>query len=269
MRSTSNSMGARGCVVGAAAQPLRRAADRSSIPNVRADWTRGAPGRRFGRAMADKVYVDNDEAIEAWNTVLFDRFVQYRHLVVAACRSSATRRCALQPPPPAARRRIGCGFGDTPSSSRRSRARGQRARPRRRRALHRGGARRTRGRRRQRRVPGRRRQADDSRAVRLRLRAHGDDVLRQPRRGDAQRPRGARAGRRAEHGRLALASSTTSGCTARSRSPSASWPSPEEYDELTCGPGPFSMANADTTSEHPRRIAGFEQIALRRLDIEC
>ncbi len=23
---------------------------------------------------------------------------------------------------------------------------------------------------------------------------------------------------------------------------------PEEYDEPTCGPGPFSMANADTTS---------------------
>jgi ubiquinone/menaquinone biosynthesis C-methylase UbiE len=41
---------------------------------------------------------------------------------------------------------------------------------------------------------------------------------------------------------------------------------PEEYDEPTCGPGPFSMADADTTSEI-LRSAGFEDIALRRCDI--
>lgn len=40
---------------------------------------------------------------------------------------------------------------------------------------------------------------------------------------------------------------------------------PEEYDEPTCGPGPFSMANADTTSGI-LLSAGFEQIALRRCD---
>jgi ubiquinone/menaquinone biosynthesis C-methylase UbiE len=41
----------------------------------------------------------------------------------------------------------------------------------------------------------------------------------------------------------------------------------EESDELTCGPGPFSMANADTAS-HILLNAGFEQIALRRCDLD-
>jgi SAM-dependent methyltransferase len=41
---------------------------------------------------------------------------------------------------------------------------------------------------------------------------------------------------------------------------------PEETDQPTCGPGPFSMANADTVSEQ-LAIAGFEQIALRRCDL--
>jgi SAM-dependent methyltransferase len=40
---------------------------------------------------------------------------------------------------------------------------------------------------------------------------------------------------------------------------------PEEYDEPTCGPGPFSMANADTTSDI-LLSAGFEDVALRRCD---
>lgn len=41
---------------------------------------------------------------------------------------------------------------------------------------------------------------------------------------------------------------------------------PEETDEPTCGPGPFSMANADTVSEQ-LQIAGFEEVALRRCDL--
>ncbi len=41
---------------------------------------------------------------------------------------------------------------------------------------------------------------------------------------------------------------------------------PEESDEPTCGPGPFSMANADTVSEQ-LKIAGFEEIALQRCDL--
>jgi ubiquinone/menaquinone biosynthesis C-methylase UbiE len=41
---------------------------------------------------------------------------------------------------------------------------------------------------------------------------------------------------------------------------------PEETDEPTCGPGPFSLANADTVSEQ-LKIAGFEEIGLRRSDL--
>jgi ubiquinone/menaquinone biosynthesis C-methylase UbiE len=41
---------------------------------------------------------------------------------------------------------------------------------------------------------------------------------------------------------------------------------PEEYDEPTCGPGPFSMADADTTTEVLER-AGFSEICLRRCDL--
>jgi SAM-dependent methyltransferase len=41
---------------------------------------------------------------------------------------------------------------------------------------------------------------------------------------------------------------------------------PEEYDEPTCGPGPFSMANADTVSDIVL-AAGFEDVALNRCDI--
>ncbi len=41
---------------------------------------------------------------------------------------------------------------------------------------------------------------------------------------------------------------------------------PEESDEPTCGPGPFSMANADTVSEQ-LKIAGFEEITFQRCDL--
>ena len=41
---------------------------------------------------------------------------------------------------------------------------------------------------------------------------------------------------------------------------------PEESDQPTCGPGPFSMANADTVSEQ-LKIAGFEEISLQRCDL--
>jgi len=42
---------------------------------------------------------------------------------------------------------------------------------------------------------------------------------------------------------------------------------PEEYDEPTCGPGPFSMANADSTSDILVH-AGFTDISLTRSDLD-
>ncbi len=41
---------------------------------------------------------------------------------------------------------------------------------------------------------------------------------------------------------------------------------PEETDQPTCGPGPFSMANADTVSEQ-FKIAGFEAVSFQRCDL--
>jgi hypothetical protein len=41
---------------------------------------------------------------------------------------------------------------------------------------------------------------------------------------------------------------------------------PEETDEPRCGPGPFSMADADTTSGQ-LTAAGFSEVALHRLDL--
>jgi SAM-dependent methyltransferase len=43
-------------------------------------------------------------------------------------------------------------------------------------------------------------------------------------------------------------------------------PEPGETDEPTCGPGPFSMADADTVSGQ-LQAAGFEAISLRRCDL--
>lgn len=42
---------------------------------------------------------------------------------------------------------------------------------------------------------------------------------------------------------------------------------PEEYDQPTCGPGPFSMANADTVTDVLKH-AGYEHSSLTRNDIE-
>ncbi|MGZ4297599.1 MAG: class I SAM-dependent methyltransferase [Solirubrobacteraceae bacterium] len=61
-----------------------------------------------------QVAPENLEALEAWNGVLFDRFVQYRHLVVEGLGPHGDE--ALHRHPPAAGARvldIGCGFGDT------------------------------------------------------------------------------------------------------------------------------------------------------------
>jgi SAM-dependent methyltransferase len=41
---------------------------------------------------------------------------------------------------------------------------------------------------------------------------------------------------------------------------------PEESEEPTCGPGPFSMADADTLTEQ-LQLAGFEEVSLRRCDL--
>jgi ubiquinone/menaquinone biosynthesis C-methylase UbiE len=56
----------------------------------------------------------NAEAIEAWDGPLFERFRQYRHIVVAGLKSHGDEALRVHPPQTGDRvLDIGCGFGDT------------------------------------------------------------------------------------------------------------------------------------------------------------
>jgi SAM-dependent methyltransferase len=57
---------------------------------------------------------ENQEATDAWSGVLFDRFVQFRDLVVAGLKAHGDAAMKLHPPETGDRvLDIGCGFGDT------------------------------------------------------------------------------------------------------------------------------------------------------------
>jgi SAM-dependent methyltransferase len=56
----------------------------------------------------------NDEAIEAWDGVLFDRFAQFRHVILPGFSVHSDRALERHPPREGDRvLDIGCGFGDT------------------------------------------------------------------------------------------------------------------------------------------------------------
>ena len=62
----------------------------------------------------DSIATANEEAIGAWDGVLYDRFVEFRDIIVSALTMVSEDALRLYPPPPGARvLDIGCGFGDT------------------------------------------------------------------------------------------------------------------------------------------------------------
>ena len=65
-------------------------------------------------ARSGEVAAENEEATEAWSGVLFDRFVKHRDLVVAGLAQHGEAAMRMYPPEPGDRvLDIGCGFGDT------------------------------------------------------------------------------------------------------------------------------------------------------------
>ena len=66
------------------------------------------------RADQQQSPTSNAQAIEAWDGPLFERFVQYRHIVVAGLSGHGDEPMRLHPPQSGDRiLDIGCGFGDT------------------------------------------------------------------------------------------------------------------------------------------------------------
>jgi SAM-dependent methyltransferase len=218
--------------------------------------------------MAD-VAVTNEEAVEAWNGVLFDRFVQYRHLVSGGLGAHGEE--ALRIHPPAIGERvldIGCGFGETtlriadlvgPGGS----VLGFDAAPRF--------------------IELARAEAEAAGAANVDFAVGDLQVTEFERSFDYAFSRmgtmffanpvpALRNVRRAlvPGGRLCM--------VVWRRKLENEWVSraeavverfveePEESDEPTCGPGPFSMGDADVTSQILLG-AGFEEVSLRRCDI--
>jgi SAM-dependent methyltransferase len=211
----------------------------------------------------------NEETVEAWSGVLYDRFVQYRHLVVDGLTPHGEE--ALRHAPPSAGDRvldIGCGFGDTAQRLARlvgpdGSALGVDVAPRfidtaQTEAAQAG-------------INNIRFLVGDVQAIELDERfdyafsrfgtmffANPVAALRNVRR--ALTPGGRLCmvvwRRKLDNPWLHRAETVVDGLVTE----------PDETDEPTCGPGPFSMADADTTSQIVLS-AGFSEVALRRSDI--
>jgi ubiquinone/menaquinone biosynthesis C-methylase UbiE len=212
----------------------------------------------------------NDEAIRAWDGPLYDRFVRFREVVTSGLGAHGEEALRLHPPRPGQRvLDVGCGFGDTTQRiaglvGSGGEAVGVDASPRFiEDAIH---------------------EAEEAGVANARfLVADVQESLAGEERFDMafsrfgtmffanpvaamRNVRGALAPggklvmvvwrQRTDNDWLYRAQTIVEGIVAR----------PEEYDEPTCGPGPFSMANADTTSDVLIQ-AGFTGVALRRCDI--
>jgi SAM-dependent methyltransferase len=211
----------------------------------------------------------NAEAIQAWDGPLFDRFVRFRHVVTSGLGAHGERALELFPPQPGERvLDVGCGFGDT--TQRIAGLVGPDGE-----AVGVDAAENF--------IEAARREADEAGARNVRFAVADIETTRFEERFDRAFSRmgtmffanpvwalrnvrealvpGATLAmvvwrRRIDNAWLYRAQTIVEGIVER----------PEEYDEPTCGPGPFSMADADTTSEVLQH-SGFVDVSLRRCEI--
>jgi ubiquinone/menaquinone biosynthesis C-methylase UbiE len=220
-------------------------------------------------SQSHEILDENAEAIAAWDGPLYDRFVRFRHLLTGGLGMHGDEALRLYPPSPGQRvLDIGCGFGDTtqriaalvgPDGE----ALGVDAAARFIEAAHQEAREAGIANARfevadvQDRVPDGRFDMAFSRFGTMFF-SSPVAALRNVR--DALAP-GARLvmvvwRRRVDNEWLYRAQTIVEQIVSR----------PEEYDEPTCGPGPFSMADADLTSEILLR-AGFSDVVMHRCDL--
>jgi SAM-dependent methyltransferase len=224
------------------------------------------PDRRTIQAV-EPVAATNREAAEAWSGPLFDRFVRYRDLVTDGLGAHGEKAMEMHPPKPGDRvLDLGCGFGDT--TQRLAKLAGEEgeavgldvSEPF---------------------VEQARREAEGIENVRF---ACADVQVAELERGfDYAFSRMglmffANPVQALRNVRKALVPGGRLCAVVWRRKDDNQWvrraelvveeylERPEETDEPTCGPGPFSMANADTVTEQ-LTIAGFENISLQRCDL--
>ncbi len=209
----------------------------------------------------------NAEAIEAWDGPLFERFVQYRHVLVAGLASHGDEAMRLHPPATGDRvLDVGCGFGDATQQLARlvgpeGSAFGVDASPRFIEAATQEAA----G------IPNVRFAVADIETAAFDesfdfvFSRFGTMFFANP----VAALRNVRASL-APGGRLVMVvwrNKMENDWVYRAQTITERFVTkPDDYDEPTCGPGPFSMGNADTTSGI-LLSAGFEGISLRRCDV--
>ncbi|MFI5038048.1 MAG: class I SAM-dependent methyltransferase [Solirubrobacterales bacterium] len=217
----------------------------------------------------EQIALANEEAIEAWDGPLYDRFVQFRHLLTTGLGAHGEEALRLLPPRPGERvLDFGCGFGDTAQRiaglvGGDGEVLGVDASPRF--------------------IETATREAEDAGVGNVRFAVADVEAASFDERFDLAFSRMgtmffANPVAAMRNVRQALRPGGTLVMVVWRSKVENEWmyraqtiterfvTKPEEYDEPTCGPGPFSMANADTTSGI-LLSAGFEGVALRRCDL--